>query len=175
MSTIFGILKSGGNIVLENDCLPIRHKDDDFAIVAFRDNNGYFRWKNDLAKFLPPNTKIYPLDNSAQDIYTIRDVLNIIEPKTWSKNPCFGRISESAFNELKSLDDLIEKIGKNEVIYFKKRMSHYKEYLKTEIPEFTIEELLKIDMHYQKIKKMYDFADAHDFLVGIEYELRKNK
>lgn len=54
-------------------------------------------------------------------------------------------------------------------------MAYYKEYLKTEIPEFTIEELLKIDMHYQKIKKMYDFAGAHGFLVAIEYEVRKNE
>jgi hypothetical protein len=45
----------------------------------------------------------------------IRDSEYIIQPKNkLAKNPCFGRISESFFNELKSLDDLIEKIGKNE-------------------------------------------------------------
>jgi hypothetical protein len=43
-----------------------------FKKVAFRSNG--IRWTDDLAKLLPDDTKVYPLDNSAQDIYTIGDI-----------------------------------------------------------------------------------------------------
>lgn len=36
---------------------------------------------------------------------------------------------------------------------FKNRLTYYKEYLQEELPEFTIEEILKIDTHFQKLKK----------------------
>lgn len=79
MSTLFGIFKSGAHIVLEDDCLPIEYKEDDFEIVAFRGNGTGFRWKNELARYLPSNTKVYPIDNSAQGIYTIGDIIAEIE------------------------------------------------------------------------------------------------
>ena len=46
--------------------------------IAFRSSYGY-RWKNPLAPFLPPETKVYALDNSQQGIYTIQDILKEIE------------------------------------------------------------------------------------------------
>lgn len=79
MSTLFGILKSGGHIIHEDDSLPIGYKNDEFEIVAFRGNGTGMRWKNELAKYLPSNTKVYPLDNSAQGIYTIGDIIAEIE------------------------------------------------------------------------------------------------
>jgi hypothetical protein len=82
MSTTFGILTSGGDIELENDCLPLSSKNEDyFEVVAIRRNNGSLVWMNVLAKFLPANTKVYPLDNSAQGIYTIGDVIEYKKTK----------------------------------------------------------------------------------------------
>ena len=97
---------------------------------------------------------------------------------------CFGRISEKVFNELKSLDDLIEKMGTTKDGYkisgvgepndFKNRLEDYKQHLKTELPDFSIEELLKIDRHFQKLKKMYDWYGSDYMLTAIEYEVRHN-
>ena len=84
MSTLFGIFKSGGHIILENDCLPPCYKDEEFEIVAFRGGKG-MRQKNDLSKYLPSNTRVYPLDNSAQGIYTIGDIIAEIDSQT---QPC---------------------------------------------------------------------------------------
>lgn len=42
--------------------------------IAFRSSYG-FVWKNALAPFLPPETKVYPLDNTPQGIYTIGDII----------------------------------------------------------------------------------------------------
>jgi hypothetical protein len=79
MSTIFGILKSGGEIILEDDCLPNGYEDEDFEIVAFRGNTNGIRWKSEIAKYLPSSMKVYALDNSAQGIYTIGDIIKEIE------------------------------------------------------------------------------------------------
>ena len=97
---------------------------------------------------------------------------------------CFGRISENVFKDLKSLDDLIEKMGTTKDGYkisgvgepndFKNRLEYYKQHLKTELPEFSIEELLKIDRHFQKLKKMYDWHGSDYMLIAIEYEVRHN-
>jgi hypothetical protein len=75
MSTTFGILKKelehdkifdeDGNIypyINENYC---------FTEVFYR--GPYNRWSSELASHLPDDIKVYPLDNSAQGIYTIGD------------------------------------------------------------------------------------------------------
>jgi hypothetical protein len=73
MSTTFGINTSDfKDFELEDDCLPYWVNPDIFKEVAFRSNT--IRWKDELAKFLPDNTKVYPLDNSAQGIFTIGDI-----------------------------------------------------------------------------------------------------
>jgi len=36
---------------------------------------GIISWKNPIATFLPQETKVYPLDNSHQGIYTIEDII----------------------------------------------------------------------------------------------------
>lgn len=97
---------------------------------------------------------------------------------------CFGRISESVFSDLKSLDDLITKmgttkdgcknIGVGEPDDFKSRLRYFKEFLKKELPDFTEEDILKFDKHFQKFRKIYNWNGCEYFLVAIEYESRNN-
>jgi len=61
MSTTFGIRIPTTGEVIE---------------VAFRTH--YVRWENPLAHLLPDETKVEPLDNSAQGIYTIGDIRKAI-------------------------------------------------------------------------------------------------
>jgi len=72
MSTIFGICKI--DFELEDDTIPEKYADEDFYDIAFRGNYGTIRWTNDIAKFLPDSLKVYPLDNTAQGIYSIGDI-----------------------------------------------------------------------------------------------------
>jgi len=55
MSTTFGIKKN--NKIIE---------------IAYRSNG--IRFISDLAEYLPDKTKVYALDNTAQGIYTIKDI-----------------------------------------------------------------------------------------------------
>ena len=49
--------------------------------VAFRSSYG-IKWKNNLAQLLPDETPVIPMDNTAQGIYTIKDIKdNIIKIK----------------------------------------------------------------------------------------------
>lgn len=80
MSTTFGIVIKDGKLLdlppqedglflpedLENSV--------EIIVIAFRSSYG-FVWKNVLAPFLPLETKIYPLDNTPQGIYTIGDII----------------------------------------------------------------------------------------------------
>ena len=79
MSTTFGIYKLGTNIELIDDMLPDGYDEDDFVEVAFRGNKVRCYWINDLARYFPSDMKIYPLDNTAQGIYTIGDFRKIVE------------------------------------------------------------------------------------------------
>jgi hypothetical protein len=45
--------------------------------VAFRSR--HIRWTNPLAHLLPDETKVEPLDNTAQGIYTIGDIKKEID------------------------------------------------------------------------------------------------
>lgn len=97
---------------------------------------------------------------------------------------CFGRISESVFSDLKSLDDLITKMGTTkdghkisgvgEPEDFKSRLKYFKEFLKKELPEFTEKDILKFDKHFQKFKKIYGWHGVDYFLTAMEYEARNN-
>jgi hypothetical protein len=82
MSTIFGIVIKDGKLL---DLPPQENglelsKDENTLIieVAFRSSRG-MRWTNVIAQFLPSETKVYPLDNTPQGIYTIGDILKDIE------------------------------------------------------------------------------------------------
>lgn len=112
MSTLFGISKLKQDIELVDDCLSEEWEDDDFIEVAFRGNGTGIRWKNDLAEFLPDDLKVYPLDNSAQGIYTIGD----IKEEIFQQN-LIGQTLKSAEKELKDRVYRIVKIdGKGMMI-----------------------------------------------------------
>ena len=79
MSTTFGIHRFDADIELINDMLPNDYYEGDFVEVAFRGNQGRCYWINDLAQYFPSDMKIYPLDNTAQGIYTIGDFRKLVE------------------------------------------------------------------------------------------------
>jgi len=81
MSTIFGILKKGlehDKIIDENgEIYPYIDKDYCFKNVYYRGDNSY--WIHGMASFILDEIKVYPLDNSAQGIYTIGDCHKALE------------------------------------------------------------------------------------------------
>jgi hypothetical protein len=81
MSTIFGIHKFGYNIPMIDD-EPEMVNDLEFIEVAFRGNGTGIRWTNELAQFLSDDIKVYPLDNTAQGIYTIGDIKDEIKEQS---------------------------------------------------------------------------------------------
>ena len=75
MSTIFGLfarepkLNGHGELHDKDRSIP-------YIEVAFRDSNG-IRWLNNfkiIHKHLKNSTPVYPIDNSPQGIYTIKDI-----------------------------------------------------------------------------------------------------
>lgn len=83
MSTTFGIVIKNGKLLdlppREDGLIPglqdIKDEDNvEIVSVAFRSSRGIL-WKNPLAPFLPPETKVYPLDNTHQGIFTIGDII----------------------------------------------------------------------------------------------------
>ena len=76
MSTLFGIHREGKKIELIDDDLPEEYFQngrirDEFIKVAHRGNFGRIVWDNEVAQFLDDSILVYPLDNTAQGIYTI--------------------------------------------------------------------------------------------------------
>ncbi|WP_396180277.1 hypothetical protein [Flavobacterium sp.] len=110
MSTTFGISRLKQDIDLVDDCLTEQWKDDDFIEVAFRGNGTGIRWTNDLVEFLPDNLKVYPLDNSAQGIYSIGDIREEI-----FRQNLVGQTLISARKELKDRDYRIVKIDGQDI------------------------------------------------------------
>jgi hypothetical protein len=79
MSTVFGIHRQGKKIELVDDDLPEEYFQDgrigdEFIEVAARGNSGWIYWITDVAYHLDDNFLVYPLDNTAQGIYTIGDL-----------------------------------------------------------------------------------------------------
>lgn len=77
MSTVFAIIKQEllSKTSQEKDFLDI--KNEDCIEIAVRSNNGRISWCNHfhiLLDYLPEDTKVFALDNSAQGIYTISDL-----------------------------------------------------------------------------------------------------
>jgi hypothetical protein len=80
MSTVFAICKleivpdeqfSG----MDEEEIASEIGEEGFIEVARRGNGTGFTWLNELARYLPSDLKVYPLDNSSQGIYTIGDIL----------------------------------------------------------------------------------------------------
>jgi len=62
MSTTFGIK------------IPSLFDENEFEIVEVAFRSSYVRWTSAIARALPDDTPVIPLDNSAQGIYTIGDI-----------------------------------------------------------------------------------------------------
>lgn len=77
MSTTFGILKNNVNPPIDDEDYTL--DEESYIEVAFRGNRHPIRFTNELAQYLGDDIKVYPLDNSAQGIYTIGDIKNQIE------------------------------------------------------------------------------------------------
>ena len=76
MSTTFGIIIRDGELLDFESNQRIEEDDNtDIIEVWYRGNFGGSTWTNPLAKFLPPETKVYAIDNTPQGIYTIGDIL----------------------------------------------------------------------------------------------------
>jgi hypothetical protein len=56
---------------------------------------------------------------------------------------------------------------------FKSTLESFKEYLGKELPDFSNEEILKFDMQFHKLKKIYEWHNVHYLLAALEFELRK--
>jgi len=82
MSTTFGIPQRQVelNKLVDEDGELYDYIDHSFFLdVFFR--GGYSRWLNPLSSRLPDYTRIFPLDNTAQGIYTIGDARKFLKEK----------------------------------------------------------------------------------------------
>jgi len=72
MSTTFGIkVKECPEGYDEDDC-----EEEMYEEIAFR--SSFIRWTNPIAHLLPDELEVEPMDNTAQDIYTIGDIKKAI-------------------------------------------------------------------------------------------------
>lgn len=91
-------------------------------------------------------------------------------------NDGFGRISDEVFEKTKTVNALtwLMCTDKNRD-GFLDRCNKFREELKANFPEFTEEELLKIDIARPRLKSMYQCIEHYQFFAVIEFELRKQK
>ena len=79
MSTIFVLIKEKIIPTLTEFGELKNMSDDDYIEIAIRGNKGYISWKNNfdiIAPYIFPNTRVYPIDNTPQGIFTIEDLIN---------------------------------------------------------------------------------------------------
>jgi hypothetical protein len=76
MSTTFGIPQRRIDLdkLVDNDGELYDYIDTSFFEKVFFRSMHNSRWLNQLAELLPDDTRVFPLDNSAQGIYTIDDI-----------------------------------------------------------------------------------------------------
>ena len=67
MSTTFGVK------------VPSIYDEEEFEEVEIAFRSSYVRWTNPLARLLPDDLEVIPLDNSAQGIYTIGDIRKAVD------------------------------------------------------------------------------------------------
>jgi hypothetical protein len=82
MSTTFGIplYPLADNILVDEDgCLQPYISENFFNDVFFRGSKS--GWLNNWAENLDENTRVYPLDNTPQGIYTIKDCKELLKNK----------------------------------------------------------------------------------------------
>jgi hypothetical protein len=79
MSTTFGIYMIGTEVVSISDDTAFDNAPLMDEVEVARRIGGEIQWTNSLAHLLPDNTKVEPLDNTAQGIYTIGDIRECIK------------------------------------------------------------------------------------------------
>ena len=85
----------------------------------------------------------------------------------------FDRLPKNVSDNLKSLDDLVKLFPEiKDVDKFKLRFEYFKDFLKTELPELTEEEILKFDKYFYDFQKIYEWYNIENLLTALEYELR---
>lgn len=88
MSTTFGIplYPLAENILVDEDgCLQPYISEDFFNNVFYRGGESF--WMNSFAENLNESTRVYPLDNTPQGIYTIKDCKEHLKTnKIWNKH-----------------------------------------------------------------------------------------
>ena len=81
MSTTFGIPQRQVelNKLIDEDGELYDYIDTSFFERVFFRSMKNSRWMNSLASRLPDDTRVFPLDNAAQGIYTIGDIKNFLK------------------------------------------------------------------------------------------------
>ena len=104
-----------------------------------------------------------------------------------SVDPILNRISKEALNKCNTVEDLLLEMtdGGERQIYsignkgkdfssFLSRHKFFKEYLKENLPELTLEEILKFDSILNKFRTVvYAMHGYEEFLAAIEFEIKK--
>jgi hypothetical protein len=94
-----------------------------------------------------------------------------------------GRLSDTIVEKYKNTDELfhamthssdgrtLTNIGTPQEI--RQRFEAFKEDLKLQLPELTLEEILFVTKYNYKVEHLFEWHGADIFLTGIEFELRK--
>lgn len=91
-------------------------------------------------------------------------------------------ISDEVFSKIKSVDDLLDKINTTvngehtfEIVDkddFLNRLKSFKSYLKKDLQDFTIDEVLKYYQNTMLLRSIFNWYDLPNFMRVIEYEQR---
>lgn len=89
MSTTFGIPQQQVELskLIDEDGDLHDYIDTSFFEKVFFRSMSNSKWLNSLAERLPEDTKVFPLDNTAQGIYTIGDAIKFLKEKENEANP----------------------------------------------------------------------------------------
>ena len=101
--------------------------------------------------------------------------------------PSMNRVHEDILNKCETITDLLNvmtedgkinyhSIGNQGKDYssFLRRHKFFKEYLKENLPELTLEEILKFDSLLHKFREVVYAMHVHEeFLAAIEFEIKK--
>ncbi len=81
MSTTFGILRIevDHNKLVDEDGEILEYISYDIFQPIFHRSMGNCKWLTSIARHISDDTKVYALDNSAQGVYTIKDLKDLLE------------------------------------------------------------------------------------------------
>lgn len=183
MSTLFGIFK----IPVQTDeygNVSSDYNDDDYVEVAYRNSGGIY-WKSpfDLVEFaLKDSVPVYPLDNTAQGVYTVGDIKKEIKRQLKGqrkKEPRLKRILHPGFLVWCSLwpkDDWVEGFEVTRHFTYNKDKCERKfvEFLK-EYSEEQLWDALNYEIEWRKEKSKKSGKNELTFMSGPEPYLNQRK